>query len=75
MASRYGRGGRRGPQLDDPDKELTYKNPQLLWKFLTERGKIMPRRQTNLSAKHQRLLTREVKRARDIALLPYSRED
>ncbi|MBI2299911.1 MAG: 30S ribosomal protein S18 [Armatimonadetes bacterium] len=70
---RYGK--RRGPTVQDPENELEFKNYQLLWKFLSERGKIMPRRQTGLSAKQQRMLTAAVKRAREIALLPYSRED
>lgn len=73
--SRMRFGGKRGPQLQDPDNDLEYKNPQVLWKFLSDRGKILPRRQTNLSARHQRLLTTAVKRAREIALLPYSRDD
>lgn len=71
--TRYGR--RRGPVVQDPDNDLEYKNVQTLWKFLSERGKLMPRRQTGLSARHQRLLTVAVKRAREIALLPYTKED
>lgn len=72
---RYGGRRRKGPQVQDPDNELEYKNYQLLWKFLSERGRIMPRRQTGLSARYQRMLTVAIKRARDIALLPYARED
>lgn len=73
--SRMRFGSKRGPQLQDPDNDLEYKNFQVLWKFLSDRGKILPRRQTNLSARHQRLLTQAVKRAREIALLPYSRDE
>jgi len=73
MGRRYGRRG--APTVQDPDNELDYKNHQLLWKFLTERGKILPRRQSGLSARHQRMLTQAIKRARDVALLPYARED
>lgn len=70
---RYGR--RKGPQVRDAENELEFKNFPLLWKFLTDRGKILPRRQTGLSAKQQRMLTVAIKRAREIALLPYAKED
>ncbi len=55
----------------DKSLEISYKNPKTLKSFLTERGKIIPRRISGTCAKHQRLLTREIKRARTIALLPY----
>ena len=51
---------------------LDYKNVDLLKRFVTDRGKIVPRRITGVSAPFQRKLTREIKRARSIALLPYS---
>ncbi|MGI6655516.1 MAG: 30S ribosomal protein S18 [Desulfobulbus sp.] len=56
------------------DKELTidYKDPKTLKNFVTERGKIIPRRIYGTCAKHQRALTEAVKRARQLALLPYS---
>lgn len=50
-----------------------YKNPDGLRRFVTERGKILPRRITGTCAKHQRLLAREIKRARALALLPYAK--
>lgn len=50
---------------------IDYKNYRLLRDFLTERGKIMPRRITGISAKHQRMLTQAIKRARHMALLPF----
>jgi len=50
---------------------IDYKNPKPLKNFLTERGKIIPRRISGTCARHQRMLTREIKRARTIALLPY----
>lgn len=50
-----------------------YKNPDGLRRFVTERGKILPRRITGTCAKHQRHLAREIKRARAIALLPYAK--
>lgn len=49
-----------------------YKDSDTLGGFLTEYGRILPRRLTGLSAKQQRQLTREVKRAQNLALLPYS---
>ena len=51
---------------------LDYKNVDLLKRFVTDRGKIVPRRITGVSAPYQRKLTREIKRARSIALLPFS---
>ncbi|MBY0508438.1 MAG: 30S ribosomal protein S18 [Bryobacteraceae bacterium] len=52
--------------------EVDYKNVDLLRTFLTERGKIIPRRITNVSARVQRRITEEIKRARNIALLPFA---
>jgi small subunit ribosomal protein S18 len=49
-----------------------YKNPQQLKFFITERGKIVPRRISGLNAKQQRDLTFAIKRARNIALMPYT---
>jgi small subunit ribosomal protein S18 len=55
------------------DKELTidYKDIKTLTNYLTERGKIIPRRIYGNCAKHQRQMTEAIKRARQIALLPY----
>ncbi|MBN2626998.1 MAG: 30S ribosomal protein S18 [Spirochaetales bacterium] len=50
---------------------LDYKDVDTLRRFTTERGKILPRRITGTCAKHQRKLSREIKRARAIALLPF----
>lgn len=50
---------------------IDYKDPKSLKYFITERGKIIPRRISGSCAKHQRALTRAIKRARTIALLPY----
>ena len=52
--------------------KITYKKPDDLERYITERGKIRPRRQTGNCAKHQRVLAREIKRARYMALLPYT---
>jgi small subunit ribosomal protein S18 len=56
----------------DSNMKISYKEPDLLKYFLTERGKIIPRRITGNCAKHQRELTVEIKRARSIALLPFA---
>lgn len=53
---------------------IDYKDVDLLKKFISERGKILPRRVTGTSAKYQRQLTTAIKRARHIGLLPYSTE-
>ncbi|MGD9678383.1 MAG: 30S ribosomal protein S18 [Vulcanibacillus sp.] len=53
---------------------IDYKDIELLKKFISERGKILPRRVTGTSAKYQRQLTTAIKRARHIALLPYTTE-
>ncbi len=55
----------------DSTLEINYKNAKELKSFITERGKIIPRRITGTCAKHQRILTRAIKQARTIALLPY----
>lgn len=52
-------------------KYIDYKNPDFLLKFLNEQGKILPRRITGTSLKYQRKLSTAVKRARQLALLPY----
>ena len=54
-----------------PTDPIDYKDVELLRKFITERGKILPRRITGLTAQQQRTLTVAVKRARSIALLPF----
>jgi len=51
---------------------IDYKDVAMLKHYITERGKIIPRRITGASARHQRMLTRAIKLARQIALLPYS---
>jgi small subunit ribosomal protein S18 len=54
-----------------PEEPIDYKDVDLLRRFITERGKLLPRRITGLTAKQQRQLTRSVKRARLVALLPF----
>jgi small subunit ribosomal protein S18 len=75
-------GGRRGGRKRrkvcfftvNKIKHIDYKDTDLLKKFISERGKILPRRVTGTSAKYQRALTIAIKRARVVALLPYTTE-
>ncbi|MBN1501767.1 MAG: 30S ribosomal protein S18 [Spirochaetes bacterium] len=53
------------------DVAIDYKRSDILEKFITDRGKILPRRITGTCAKHQRLVATEIKKARMIALLPF----
>lgn len=55
----------------DSTLEIDYKDSKNLRSFITERGKIIPRRITGTCAKHQRILATAIKQARTIALLPY----
>ena len=58
----------------DKAEAIDYKDTAKLRKYVTERGKILPRRISGTCAKHQRQLTIAVKRARNIALLPFTTE-
>jgi small subunit ribosomal protein S18 len=78
-----GGGGRRGGRNKrrkvcyftvNKVKHIDYKDIETLKKFISERGKILPRRVTGTSAKYQRMLTTAIKRSRQIALLPYTTE-
>ena len=53
---------------------IDYKKPEILQTFVQERGKILPRRITGTCARHQRWLTVAIKRAQNIALLPFASE-
>lgn len=69
----FRRTRRRGcPFCHDETQVVDYKDPGLLRYFITDRGKIVPRRVSGLCATHQRALTTAVKRARVLALLPYT---
>lgn len=74
-SSRRAQPPRRGrkPSLAEA-AAIHYLNPESLRRFLTERGKIKSRAQTGLNKRDQARLAREVKRAREIALLPYVAE-
>jgi small subunit ribosomal protein S18 len=58
----------------DKEAKIDYKQVDLLKRYITEEGKIRPRRQTGTCAKHQRALARAIKRARHLALLPFTSE-
>ncbi|MCD6530914.1 30S ribosomal protein S18 [bacterium] len=55
----------------DPTLDIDYKNVEVLSRFVSEKGKIVPRRNSGVCAKHQRRLAKEIKRARFLALIPY----
>lgn len=74
-----GRGKRRKVcnfcvQAKDKPVTIDYKNADLLKKYISDRGKILPRRVMGTCAKHQRELTVAIKRARHVALLPFTRD-
>ena len=75
-SSRVRRGGmhRRKKVCGDKNGEIDYKDVNKLKRYVSERGKILPRRITGNCAKHQRALTVAIKRARHIALMPYTCE-
>ncbi len=56
-------------RIDVSNEAIDHRNPDLLKKFITERGKILPRRITGMPAKLHRKLTREIKRARNVLLV------
>ena len=59
----------------NPTEKIDYKNIDLLQSFLTDQGKIMPRRSTNLTVQQQRQLAKSVKRARILNLLSFVVKD
>ncbi len=75
--SRRGRGKRKKQCEFCAQKVLyiDYKLTNVLKNYITDRGKIMPRRQTGTCARHQRQLTTAIKRAREMALLPFVIEE
>ena len=72
------RGGRRRKKVcvfcGDKNGVIDYKDVAKLKRYVSERGKILPRRITGNCAKHQRALTVAIKRARHVALMPYTME-
>lgn len=68
-----GRGATRKKLLsDEVFQKVDYKNPQVLRSFITDRGKMIPRRISGASAKQQRVISTAIRRARMLALLPFS---
>ena len=68
-----GRGSTRRKLLSDEIfQKVDYKNPQVLRSFVTDRGKMIPRRISGASARQQRRMSTAVRRARMLALLPFS---
>ncbi|MCS6936268.1 MAG: 30S ribosomal protein S18 [Candidatus Bipolaricaulota bacterium] len=58
-------------KLCESKTPVSYKQPEELKRYMNKLGKILPRRASRLCAKHQRRVAREIKRARQLALLPY----
>lgn len=66
----------RKSKLDQKRKEvIDYKDIDLLGKFISDQGKILSRRFTGLNAKEQKQITKSIKRARILALLPFLKKD
>jgi small subunit ribosomal protein S18 len=65
------RRSRGCPLAEVPDSEIDYKNVELLSRFISERGRIMPSRISSVSAKKQRKLAKAIKRSRMLALMPF----
>ena len=76
MENNKRRGGMRRKKVcqfcSDKTETIDYKDVDKLRKYVTERGKILPKRITGTCATHQREVTRAIKRARIVALLPYT---
>ncbi len=65
---------RRGCRFCRENVSIDYKNVEILSKYTTEKGKILPRKSTGLCAYHQRQLSKAIKRARAAALMPFVNE-
>lgn len=65
------RGQKTCAMCENGIRRVNYKDEKTLSRFVTDRGKILPRRLTGVCARHQRQLTTAIKRARYLALLPY----
>ncbi len=68
----FGRRRKVCPFSSDVSPKIDYKDPKLLQRYMSERGKIVPSRITAVSQKKQRELARAIKRARYLALIPYA---
>ena len=72
MAKPYRRRRKVCEFCENKIENIDYKDTATLKKYISERGKILPRRATGTCAKHQRKVTVAIKRARNVALLPYT---
>ncbi len=72
MAKPYRRRRKVCEFCENHIENVDYKDTATLKKYISERGKILPRRATGTCAKHQRKVTEAIKRARNVALLPYT---
>jgi small subunit ribosomal protein S18 len=74
MAKTFFRRRKTCPFSGEKAPTIDYKDPKLLGRYISEKGKIVPSRISAVSAKKQRELARAIKRARYLALLPYTTE-
>ncbi len=74
MAKTFFRRRKSCPFSGEKAPKIDYKDPKLLGRYISEKGKIVPARISAVSAKKQRELSRAIKRARYLALLPYTTE-
>ena len=70
----FRRRSKLDPFIEDPKKTIDYKDAALLSKFVSERGRLLSRRLTGLSAYNQRKVSKAVKKAQSLGLMPYSRD-
>ncbi len=69
------RSAKTCPLCENGVRVINYKDERTLTRFITEQGKILARRMTGICARHQRQLGTAVKRARYLALVPYTKRD
>ncbi len=67
------RGNKPCPLCESGIRQINYKDDRTVGRFITDRGKILPRRMTGMCARHQRQVGTAVKRARYLALVPYTK--
>ncbi len=67
------RGNKPCPLCEAGIRQINYKDDKTVGRFITDRGKILPRRMTGMCARHQRQVGTAVKRARYLALAPYTK--
>ncbi|MEZ4753552.1 MAG: 30S ribosomal protein S18 [Bdellovibrionota bacterium] len=67
----FRRKGKLDPFMEDPTKTVDYRDISMLTKFTSDRGRILPRRQTGLTAYNQRKVAKAIKRAQAVGLMPY----